>query len=140
SSGQGASDGGPVKPKVDRVVLALPPFRTEGNDPGRDLSAPLAVQLRPMYDKLIGIDAKNGKLIPELATDWKLEPDGKSFRFILRKGVQFHDNAGEFTGKDIQMTFEDMTQTGSLSSNGPIFKDTVEEIQQVNPYEVVMKQ
>src|SRR5439155_6757701 len=41
--------------------------------------------------------------------------------------------------KDIQMTFDDMTQTGSQSSNGPIFKDTVEEIQQVNPYEVVMK-
>jgi len=127
----------PVKPKVDKLVLALPGFSEEGNDVGRDFSAPQNVQLRPMYDKLVGVDPKTGKLIPELATEWKVEPDAKSYRFTLRKGVQFHDNAGEFTSKDVAMTFQDVTQDGTKASNGPIFKALISGIDQVGPYEVV---
>lgn len=133
------TDTGPVQPKVNRVIIAVPQFTTEGNDPGRDLTAPQVVQLRPMYDKLIGVDAKDNKLIPELATEWKLEPDGKSYRFMLRKGVQLHDNVGEFAARDVKMTYDDITQDGSLASNGPIFKALIEDIQIVNDHEVVTK-
>ena len=128
----------PVTPKVDRVVLALPPIGTEGNDIGH-WGAPSAVQLRPMYDKLIGVDPKTNKLSPELATAWKVEPDGKSYRFTLRKGVQFHDNAGEFTSKDVKMTHTNMTYEGVTASNGPIFRTLVEDVELVNDYEVVAK-
>lgn len=134
--GPAASDQ-PVKPKVDKVVIALAGFSEEGNDVGRDFSAPQNVQLRPMYDKLVGVDPKTGKLTPELATEWKVEPDAKSYRFTLRKGVQFHDNVGEFTAKDVAMTFQDVTQDGTKASNGPIFKALISGIDQVSPYEVV---
>jgi len=140
----GAGDDGapaaaqPVKPKVDRVVLAIPPFGIEGNDIGH-WGAPSAVQLRPMYDKLIGVDPKTNKLVPELASAWKVEPDGKSYRFTLQKGVQMHDGAGEFTSKDVKMTYTNMTYDGVTASNGPIFRALIEDVELVNDYETVTK-
>ncbi len=49
-----------------------------------------------IYDPLIGweanISTRPGKLIPGLATEWKVDAkDSKVWTFTLRKGVKFHD-------------------------------------------------
>jgi peptide/nickel transport system substrate-binding protein len=54
-----------------------------------------------IYDPLIAWEAnisnRPGKLIPGLATEWKVDPkDQKVWRFTLRKGVKFHDGS-DFT-------------------------------------------
>ena len=41
--------------------------------------------------------------IPVLATEWKAEPDGKTFTFNLRKGVTWHDGK-PFTAHDVVFT------------------------------------
>ena len=51
-----------------------------------------------IYDPLIAweanISTRPGKLIPGLATEWKVDPkDSKVWRFTLRKGVKFHDGS-----------------------------------------------
>ena len=51
-----------------------------------------------IYDPLIAWEAnvgtRPGKLIPGLATEWKVDPkDNKVWRFVLRKGVKFHDGS-----------------------------------------------
>ncbi|MBC7376670.1 MAG: ABC transporter substrate-binding protein [Burkholderiaceae bacterium] len=51
-----------------------------------------------IYDPLIAWEAnigtRPGKLIPGLATEWKVDPkDNKIWRFTLRKGVKFHDGS-----------------------------------------------
>jgi ABC-type transport system substrate-binding protein len=51
-----------------------------------------------IYDPLIAWEAnigtRPGKLVPGLATAWKVDPkDNKVWRFTLRKGVKFHDGA-----------------------------------------------
>jgi peptide/nickel transport system substrate-binding protein len=51
-----------------------------------------------IYDPLIAWEAnigtRPGKLIPGLATEWKVDPkDQKVWRFMLRKGVKFHDGS-----------------------------------------------
>jgi len=51
-----------------------------------------------IYDPLIAWEAnigtRPGKLIPGLATEWKVDAkDSKVWRFTLRKGVQFHDGS-----------------------------------------------
>ena len=51
------------------------------------------------------LKAPNGKLIPGLASSWKVSPDGKLIDFTLRKGVKFH-NGDPLTVKDVQFTFE----------------------------------
>ena len=55
------------------------------------------------YDFLVGYDT-DLKPQPELATSWKISPDGKVWTFHLRSGVKWQD--GEpFTSEDVAFTF-----------------------------------
>jgi peptide/nickel transport system substrate-binding protein len=46
------------------------------------------------YDRLVDYDpAAPGKIKPALATSWQIDPDGKTFTFILRAGVHFESGA-----------------------------------------------
>jgi len=53
-----------------------------------------------------GMTRVNEKLevIPDLATDWKVSKDGKTWIFHLRKDVKWHDGA-PFTAEDVVFTF-----------------------------------
>ncbi|MBO0691278.1 MAG: hypothetical protein J2P58_00140 [Acidimicrobiaceae bacterium] len=44
-----------------------------------------------LYEGLTKYGQKNGKLLPDLATSWKVSPDGLTYTFRLRPGVTFHD-------------------------------------------------
>ena len=60
-----------------------------------------------MFDNLIRRDPRDsGKtIIPDLAHSWEIAKDGKTYTFLLRKGVQFHDGA-ELTADDVKATFD----------------------------------
>ena len=60
-----------------------------------------------MFDNLVRRDPRDsGKtIIPDLAHSWKITPDGKTYTFFLREGVQFHDGA-ELTAEDVKATFD----------------------------------
>ena len=126
----------PVKPKIDRLVMGVAPPNEESNSP-RFYGQPAAWQLRPMYEFLIGMDPQTGKPIPQLATEWKLEPDGKSYRFKLRQGVQFQDGMGEFTAKDVVFTWQHETLPETTQGETTYWKDLVQSVDIVNDYEVV---
>ena len=54
-----------------------------------------------MFDNLIRRDPNDGAktIIPDLAHSWEIAPDGQTYTFHLRQGVQFHDGA-ELTSED----------------------------------------
>ena len=66
-----------------------------------------------MTEFLVGITPA-GKLIPGLATSWKISPDGKRIEFALRKGVKFH-SGDELTGKDVEFSYKRVTQKVRLA-------------------------
>lgn len=127
---------GATKPKVDRVILAVAAPRREGNEM-RHFAGPDSWQLRPMYESLIGIDPNNGALVPQLATEWKLDPNASSIRFKLRQGTPFHDNWGEVTAKDASVAWKEIVKEDSLSGTRPYWVRTLREIEIVNDYEVI---
>ena len=132
----GAAPAAEAKPAVNRLVfITEPPNRSTLEV--RHLSEPYAWVTRPMYDYLINIDPKTGKVVPGMATEWKVEPDGKSFRLQLRKGVKFHGDYGNVTAKDFIFALEQVKLTDSLHGEAPYFKSTVDSAEAVNDNEII---
>lgn len=60
-----------------------------------------------LFDNLVRRDPRDSgqTIIPDLAHSWQIAPDGKTYTFFLREGVQFHDGA-ELTAEDVKATFD----------------------------------
>ena len=59
-------------------------------DPGIPAGTPAATVRRHIYEGLVSM-TEDGKIVPELATEWTVSKDGLTWTFRLRRGVQFHD-------------------------------------------------
>jgi ABC-type transport system substrate-binding protein len=126
----------PAAPKVNRLVMAVTTPDRETNDV-RNHGMPSVWELRPMYEYLIGVDHETGKLVPQLATEWEVDPAGPSVRFKLRKGVQFHDGAGELTAKDVVFSRDQLILPDSLHAQRGYYEEITKQIEIVNDYEVI---
>jgi peptide/nickel transport system substrate-binding protein len=130
------------QPKVQRVVLGAARPTYEGNNPYFDNGPFDNFPLKPMYESLIGMDATTGKRIPELAESWSIEDGGRTIRFKLRKGVQFHGGFGEFTARDVKHSFETLMaqppDTRAIVSQTEL-KAGIEGVEIVNDYEVLFR-
>src|SRR5919197_2084968 len=85
-------------PRVARLKVAVQ-LEREQNDPIL-MTVIYAAQYAPVYEALVEEDPWHN-FVPMLATDWSMSPDGKTWTFNLRKGVQWHFGWGEFTVKDV---------------------------------------
>src|SRR5204863_10133893 len=94
-----------------------------------------------MFDNLIRRDPRDsGKsIIPDLAHSWDINPDGTSYTFLLRQGVQFHDGA-ELTAEDVKATFDRIAKppSGIAIPRSSLFR-AVEEIRARDKYTVEFK-
>jgi ABC-type transport system substrate-binding protein len=65
-----------------------------------------ASALTHLYNNLIRFNITDGlkTIVPDLAKSWQVAPDGLSYTFQLRSGVQFHDGT-PFTADDVVATF-----------------------------------
>ncbi len=129
---------GPVTPKVNRLVMAIQPIGIESNDP-TVISPPETWQLRPMYETLLGVDPDGKEPVPMLATSYSLEPDGFSYRFQLRKGVQFHNGFGEMTAKDVKFAYERMIGPESKHPHTSYWKTVVKDVEIINDHEFIFR-
>jgi peptide/nickel transport system substrate-binding protein len=57
-----------------------------------------------IYDKLVDLDP-GGKIVPMLATEWKVSDDGLTYTFTLREGVKFHDGT-DFNAEAVKTNLE----------------------------------
>ena len=64
-----------------------------------------------VFDYLIDID-ENNQVVPRLATDWSVSPDGLEYTFDLAQGVTFHDGSA-FTARDVVWTFDRLRDPAS---------------------------
>ncbi|MCA9582209.1 MAG: ABC transporter substrate-binding protein [Myxococcales bacterium] len=92
--------GGTFKARVDSNIRGL--------DPHVSFDENSNIGIRLLFDGLLDYDDKT-KLVPSLATSMpELQPDGKTFRFTLRKGVYFHDSPLFPGGKGREVTADDV--------------------------------
>jgi len=63
---------------------------------------------------------------PSLAESWTMSKDGRTWEFVLRKGVRFH-NGDPVTAEDVKFSFE--RYKGAAA---PLFRERVRQVQVVD--------
>jgi len=130
---QGAqAPGAPEAPRDVTLTVALsadPPKL----DPHLSTAAVDRLVMNNIYDKLVDLDEKLN-IVPELATEWQVSPDGTVYTFKLRQGVKFHDGT-EFNAEVVKFNFDRMLDP-SLNSPRRNEISMVKEVRVVDPYTV----
>src|SRR3989442_5330942 len=144
----------PAKAQLERLRIAVAPLGWDTNLSWLQSRSGM-LDKRPALEYLVGIDRHTGAYIPELAEQWAMAPDGKTWTITLRQGVTFHDNWGAFTAKDVRHAVFLITQPESVQSDASTWRtlmgvaktDTVEDVAKkvaegveiVNDYQVVFR-
>ena len=80
--------------------------------------------LNNVYDTLVTFERNTTKLVPMLATDWKVSSDGKTITMGLLKNVKFH-SGNEFTCEDAVYTLRRLLVTNNASSTAFYLSDAM---------------
>lgn len=57
-----------------------------------------------VYNTLVTYAPGTTNIVPDLATSWKVSPDGRTYTFQLRQGVKFHDGT-PFNAQAVKINF-----------------------------------
>src|SRR3989454_522013 len=123
-------------PQVDRLKVAVQ-LEREQNDPIL-MTLVYASQYAPVYEALVEEDPWH-HFVPMLATDWHMSPDGKTWTFNLRRGVQWHFGWGAFTAKDVVHTLQRHVRSESMSGQVSLMKELLEHVEVVNDYQLIFR-
>lgn len=95
--------------KGDSLIVANP-SDAKSLDPHMTLESSSNIAMRQMYESLVMFNDK-GELAPMMAERWEALPDGKGYKFFLRRGVKFH-NGEIMTADDVVFSFQRATGPG----------------------------
>jgi peptide/nickel transport system substrate-binding protein len=91
------------------------------------------------YNVLEGLTKINqdGSVSPLLAERWKVEPDGRSYTFKLRRGVKFHDGEA-FDAGDVKFSFERARAEGSTNKAKKAVFDNIAGVDTPDAHTVIL--
>ncbi len=133
-----AAETGPVEAKVERLVIAFTQPTHETNIPWFGARTMLS-QFNPVQETLIDLDPETGEFAPNLATNWSMSADGKSWTLDLREDVPFHFDFGEFTAEDVAHTRALMGQEDGVNTLNGMWRETVYTVEIVDDHTVVFQ-
>ncbi len=67
-----------------------------------------------IFEKLVLYDVEKKEIVSQLAEDWTISEDGKTYTFYIRKGAKFH-NGREITAQDFKYSYERLLNPDSMS-------------------------
>ena len=111
----------PKVPVATRLIVVIP-------TPADQFTIPYAAsqtteKIMPIYDHLVGRHYKTNVEQPEMAADWSVADDGKTWTFNLRDDVPFYRNAEPmdilFDADDVTLGFELLTGVGTTKTRRP---------------------
>src|ERR1700741_3273578 len=84
------------------VIGADPPSL----DPHQESTFANIQLVAPLYSTLLQIDPYDyPKIIGDVASEWKISPEGLVYSFKIRPGIRFHDGS-PLTSADVKATYE----------------------------------
>jgi peptide/nickel transport system substrate-binding protein len=92
--------------------------------------------IMPIYDQLVRIMPGFQEPQPDIATSWKVSPDGLTYDFTLRPGMTF-SNGQPVTAKDVVFTYMRMARLVKAGKTNSSFQaDTFTSVTAVGEHEV----
>ena len=101
SEGAGGAAGG--SDETVRVGLVAEPASLDFTT--TDGAAIPQLLLDNVYETLVTVDIDSGEIVGQLAEEWEISEDRKTYTFTLKDGVKFSDGA-DFTAEDAQFSLE----------------------------------
>src|SRR5262245_44716658 len=93
-------------PRHGGVLLAVIGADPPSLDPHQENTFATMELVAPLYSTLLQIDPYNyPKIIGDVATEWKIAPDGLTYTFKIRHDIKFHDGS-VLTSADVKATYE----------------------------------
>lgn len=103
--------------------------------PSREITALPEFVSRGLFDSLLRVNPQTGALIPGLAARWLVSEDAKTFTFILRNDVKWHDGT-PLTADDVVFTLQTLSnpdiRLNPAADFGPIEKVTATDARTVS--------
>lgn len=106
-------------------------------DPRVSGSAKATNLLVNVFDTLIALDPETGELVPGLATSWESSADAKSYTFVLRNDVKFHDGT-PFNAEAVKYTFDSIKDPELKSLTAIGYLGPYESTEVVDEYTVIV--
>jgi peptide/nickel transport system substrate-binding protein len=93
-------------PRRGGILLAAIAAEPPSLDPQQESTFANIQMVAPCYSTLLQFDPFNfPKIIGDVATDWKIAPDGRTYTFKIRQGIRFHDGS-PLTAADVKASYE----------------------------------
>src|SRR5713101_2692268 len=93
-------------PRRGGVLLAAIAADAPSLDPHQEQTFATMELVAPLYSTLLQIDPYSyPKIIGDLATEWKISPDGLTYTFKIHQGVRFHDGS-TLTAADVKASYD----------------------------------
>jgi len=96
--------GGESSPARRTLIDSRDTYDPRSLDPALSTDAPTGRAVSYIFDGLVRF-TPDAQLVPGLARDWIVSPDGLTYTFHLRSGVKFHDGR-PFTARNVITTFQ----------------------------------
>ena len=93
-------------PRRGGILLAAIGADAPSLDPHQESTFATIELVAPLYSTLLQIDPLSyPKVIGDVATEWKIAPDGLTYTFKIRQGIKFHDGS-PLTAVDVKATYD----------------------------------
>ena len=93
-------------PRRGGVLLAAIAADAPSLDPHQETTFATIELVAPLYSTLLQIDPLGyPKIIGDVATEWKIAPDGLTYTFKIRADIKFHDGS-TLTAADVKASYE----------------------------------
>ncbi len=93
-------------PRNPETLVLADAFGIDSLDPAYAYDSASIGQIANIYETLVKYDgASTDDIVPLLATEWTVSDDGRTYRFRIRSGVNFHNGAA-LDPEDVEYSFE----------------------------------
>jgi peptide/nickel transport system substrate-binding protein len=124
--GGAAALGAPRRGGILKYGMESPPSGLDPHaGPGRELHGMTYSRLVVLNDDWTGVE-------PDLATNWDTSADGRTYTFVIREGVRFHDGS-VLAADDVVFSFERILNKATAAYVGPFLSGVIERVSAPTP-------